>query len=262
MNMLSSVISVQACLSEHAFERPCASQVLDELRAASAQTPSTQSQEQLQPCASTPTVASTPPQQPAQRPPPHPLQSFPVLPDVTGAASCSAVQLIHNPLLGEDASQPTRPVSPVLPVSQDVCEPMRRIHGSRSFSLAGSDATRGGACVSGVGRSRGNTQILTSPRLCSNVTDGSSASRGGVSGVWSSVCASDVQRGGRAMHTSDVVCNGGMVGEGCRPMPHTTSVRYGLASVMRPLSAQSSSVSGWLSEGSTSMSFASHGTAY
>lgn len=250
---------VQACLSEHAFERPSSSQVLDQLRATSSEHRRSLELPQLQLCPSTPQQQTKPAQEASQKNILLPLQSFPVIQAFIGGAAASAVQ--PSNLLLEDVGQQEqqRPVSPALPLCQDACEaPVRRLHASRSFSLAANDVLRGGAaCMSGMRGSRASTQMLTSPRLCSNVADGSSTSRAGLSGVWSSVCASDAQRG-----ASEVVCSSAVIGDGCRPMPHTTSVRFGLASVMRPLSAQSSSVSGWLSEGSTSMSFASHGTAY
>lgn len=252
---------VQACLSEHAFERPSASQVLDQLKATSCEHQRSLRLPQLQLCPSTSAQAAAPSPKASDKTLLKPPQSFPCFQDILGAALGHSVQpkklLLSDVALPQQQQQ--RPVPPAQPLSQDVREPsLGRLHASRSFSLAGGDAMRGAACMSGMRGSRASTHKLTSPRLCSNVPDSISASRAGLSGVWSSVCASDVQRGG----ASEVICNGTLVGDGCRTMPHTTSVRFGLASAMRPLSAQSSSVSGWLSEGSTSMSFASHATAY
>ena len=236
-------------MSEHAFERPSASQVLEQLQSSVSEHQRSLELPQLQQCPSTPQRPATQLHEVSEKPPLLTLRSFPCFQALSGAAAGCDSQPTSLVLSDLVRQQKQRPLSPALP-----------LHSSRSFSFAGGDAMRGtSACMSGMRGSRASTHRLTSPRLCSNVADSSSASRAGLSGVWSSVCGCDVQRGGPADGSS-----GGNVGDGCRPsgMPHTTSVRFGLASVMRPLSAQSSSVSGWLSEGSTSMSFASHGTAY
>jgi hypothetical protein len=252
-------------MSEHAFERPTSSQVLEQLMTtASEHRRSLELPPQLQLCShdTPPSPAaletSSTPLVPRKRLL-QPLQSFPVFQALVGMAAPP------RNLREIDVAEQELPVSPACMGGQKGCEPpMRQVKCSRSFSLAGGDtAVRGSvAHMAATCGSKASTQILASPRLCSNtVADSSSASQARVSGMWSSVFASDVQRG-VPLH-GEMASNGGLVGEGCRTsMPHTTSVRFGLASVMRPLSAQSSSVSGWLSEGSTSMSFASHATAY
>lgn len=243
---------VQACMSEHAFERPSASQVLGQLQAALSEQQRSLKLPQLQLGPPTPSPPETPSQEASEKAPLQILRSFPCFQALAGAATGHGAQpagLVLSSVVRQQQQQPPSQ-SPAVP-----------LHTSRSVSLTGGDAMRGtSACMSGMRGSRASTHLLTSPRPCSNVAGSCSASRAGLSGVWSSVCASDAQKGGVA----EGVGSGGNVGDACRQggMPHTTSVRFGLASVMRPLSAQSSSVSGWMSEGSTSMSFASHGTAY
>jgi hypothetical protein len=229
-------------MSEHAFERPSAARVREQLQAITAefhasraQSPSHKARNNAA-AAPQSALAPTPPHEHAASCQQHeqPRAAAVAAKALTASSSTISGHSLHSRSVLMDVLQ-QRSVSPTLQVSAaDV--PRTRLPSSRSFTLACAPDAPASAAALACHHSctRALHSVLSSPRLL----QGTAAP------------PLDAPRGGCGSESF-------IHGEGCRPMPYTTSVRIGLASVMRPLSAQSSSVSGWLSDCSTSMSCAS-----
>lgn len=216
-------------MSEHAFERPSAAQVREQLQQIMAEfqsnsAPGCPDKASNNDPAAAGTAQQLPERAPAKAAAPAAL---------TPSSSTLSGQSLQSMSVLFDVLQ-QGPVSPPGFQSSSDDRP-RRLLASRSFSLAcsGDAATSVAAWTCQQARARGAPRLHAHPLF----------SPGGAPGA---CCGSE-----SFLHGP---------GEACRPMPYTTSVRIGLASVMRPMSAQSSSVSGWFSEGGSSMSCASFPT--